>query len=101
MTVEEEIWRPPTEPWWKSFSLADRLNSIVTSKWGLTFLFVGIALLVYYFTAYHYEGGKVPFVDAILDGPSQSPHNAPVRLADAFLHGRADVSKREEPTGFL
>jgi len=101
MAVEEEIWRPPTEPWWKSSSPGDRLYSIVTSTWGLTFLFVGITLLVYYFTAYHYEGGKVPFVDAILDGPSQSPHNHPVRLADAFLHGRLDVANGKDLTGFL
>lgn len=101
MAIEEEVWHPPTEPWWKSSSSADRLYSIVTSTWGLTFLFVGITLLVYYFTAYHYEGGKVPLVDAFLDGPSQSPHNHPVRLADAFLHGRLDVANGKDLTGFL
>jgi hypothetical protein len=64
-------------------------------------LFVCIALLVYYFTAYHYEGASVPLVDAFWEGPSQSPHNHPVRLADSFLHGRLDVANGKDLTGFL
>jgi hypothetical protein len=102
MAVEEEVWRPPgAGQWWKSSRLADRLNSIATPTWGLTFLFVGLAFFVYYFTAYHYEGASVPLIDAFLEGPSQTPHNHPVRLADAFLHGRLDVANGEDLLGFL
>ena len=40
-------------------------------------------------------------MDSFLDGPSQAPHNHPVRLADAFLHGRLDVANGKDLIGFL
>ena len=102
MTTEEKVWwRPSAGAWLKSSKIIDWLTGTASSAWGVTAICVIVTLFVYYFTAFHYEGSSVPLVDAFLDGPSQAPHNHPVRLADAFLHGRLDVANGKDLLGFL
>ena len=102
MTVEDKVWRRPgAGAWLKSSKAIDWLSSTSRSAWAVTAICVVVTLLVYYFTAFHYEGASGSLVDSFLDGPSQAPHNHPVRLADAFLHGRLDVANGKDLIGFL
>ncbi|HKN37343.1 MAG TPA: hypothetical protein VJX16_29215 [Terriglobales bacterium] len=102
MTVEEKVWRRRgARDWWKSSRLGEYLNSIVTSRWGITLLLVVATLLIYYITSFRYDGHPISLKDSILDGPSPAPHNHPVRLADSFLHGRLDVANGKDLLGFL
>jgi len=102
MTTEEKVWRRPgAGAWLKSSRPIEWLTTAVSSAWGITAICVIVTLVVYYFTAFHYEGQSGSLVDAFLDGPSQAPHNHPVRLADAFLHGRLDVANGKDLIGFL
>jgi hypothetical protein len=77
MAGEEAAWGGRDTKRWDAFwaSLAKRLLTRWGLSVGLTSFFFGLAVLVYYLT-----------------NSTPTGFNAPVRLADAFLHGRVDVA---------
>jgi len=86
--MAEDTWSEPrARRWWTYLPAAEYIRARATPgrlAWGLTLGIFSLTLLVYYLT---YSSSAV--------------HNHPIRLADAFLHGRLDIENGKGLIGFL
>lgn len=86
--MAEDTWTEPrASRWWDTLPAVEYLRARATPgrlTWALTICFFLLTLAVYYFTI-----------------SSAAVHNHPVRLADAFLHGRIDIANGKDLVGYL